>query len=293
MKHYDVIHLGNYTKDTIVTRHSSKVIDGGGFNYGARATVTFMDKVAVVTKLAKKDGHVLDTLRSYGIEVYPRYCEHSTNLTLKYFSNNPDEREMFITEIADSFTQDDLEGISADAYILAPSIKGEVPDDFIEYLSDTDSLIAIDAQGFIRVLDDTKVVYTEWVEAETIFPLVDILKVDIAEAEFITSFSDRYEAIKKLYAMGAKEIILTYKDGALVYDGQHFYEEKFKYDEMRGRSGRGDTCISSYAASRLAKSPKEALTWAVALTSLKLEKEGPFDRTPEDVQALIKEKYQL
>ena len=291
MRHFDVMHIGNYTKDTIVNKHGSKVIDGGGFNYGARATVTFMKSVAVLMKLAQSDAHVVEKLREHGIETYPVFCEHSTKLTLNYYSDNPDEREMLITEMADSFTEADLEGLTADAYVLAPSIKGEIPNDFIAHLASSGALVAIDAQGYIRVLEGTRVVYAPWYDAPQLFPLISILKVDIAEAQFITSLSDRYEAIMKLHAMGAKEIILTYRDGALVFDGTNMYEEKFIYDELRGRSGRGDTCISSYAASRLSKAPAEALKWAVALTSLKLEKEGPFDRTAADVADLIRRRY--
>ncbi len=291
MKHYDVIHIGNYTKDTIIKNGITTYVDGGGFNYGARATVTFMDKVAVITKLSEEDSRVIDKLKENKIDTYPVFCKNSTEVTLNYYSDNPDEREILITAEADPFDIEDLEGLSADAYILAPSIKGEVPFNFIDDLSKTDSLVAIDAQGYIRVREGDKVVYAEWTEAETIFPLIDILKVDIAEAEFITSLSDRYEAVKKLYAMGAGEIILTYRDGAVVYDGKNLYEEKFRPEELRGRSGRGDTCISSYSAARLTKAPAEALKWAVALTSLKLEKEGPFDRSSSEVEKLIAEKY--
>ena len=32
---YDIVILGNYTKDTIVSAEGTRVVDGGGFNYGA------------------------------------------------------------------------------------------------------------------------------------------------------------------------------------------------------------------------------------------------------------------
>ena len=291
MKNYDVIHIGNYTKDTIINKGISKVVDGGGFNYGARATVSFMDRVAVVTKLSEKDSHVVKKLEEYNIDAYPVYCAHSTCMTLDYYSDNPDERRLLITSLADSFTISDLKDLKSKAFILAPSLKGEVPDDVIKYLASQDAIVAIDAQGFIRILDNEEVKYSEWKEAEDIFPIIDILKVDAVEAEFITGSSDRYEAIKKLNKMGAREIILTYRDGAVVYENGNMYEEKFKPDELRGRSGRGDTSISSYTAARLDKNPADALKWAVALTSLKLEKEGPFDRTADDVKKFLSLNY--
>ena len=54
----------------------------------------------------------------------------------------------------------------------------------------------------------------------------------------------------------------------------------------KGRSGRGDTCISTYIAKRLTLAPYEALCFAAALTTLKLEKEGPFRGKLEDVEVL-------
>jgi hypothetical protein len=42
---------------------------------------------------------------------------------------------------------------------------------------------------------------------------------------------------------------------------------------------------------RLSMPPAEAGTWAAAVTSLKMEKLGPFDRSISDVEALIHSRY--
>jgi len=60
---------------------------------------------------------------------------------------------------------------------------------------------------------------------------------------------------------------------------------------MSGRSGRGDTCVGTYMSMRLTKSPAEASIWAAAVTSLKMENQGPFNRTLPEVEALIHSKY--
>ena len=57
---------------------------------------------------------------------------------------------------------------------------------------------------------------------------------------------------------------------------------------MRGRTGRGDTCTSAYLGKRLTASPAEATIWAAALTSLKMEAEGPFSREIGEVEELIR-----
>ena len=72
---------------------------------------------------------------------------------------------------------------------------------------------------------------------------------------------------------GTQNIVLTHRNGLLVYADGQFFETKFFPKELIGRSGRGDTCEASYVAKRLTSSPKEATIWAAAVTSLKMEAE--------------------
>jgi sugar/nucleoside kinase (ribokinase family) len=72
----------------------------------------------------------------------------------------------------------------------------------------------------------------------------------------------------------------------LVYADGLFHEAPFVPQEVRGRSGRGDTCTSAYLSRRLTAPPAEAVRWAAAVTSLKLEAEGPFRRELAEVEAL-------
>ncbi|GAG86002.1 unnamed protein product [marine sediment metagenome] len=44
-------------------------------------------------------------------------------------------------------------------------------------------------------------------------------------------------------------------------------------------------------AKRLNASPQEATIWAAAVTSLKMEAEGPFQQTIKEVNNLIQKKY--
>lgn len=60
---------------------------------------------------------------------------------------------------------------------------------------------------------------------------------------------------------------------------------------MSGRSGCSDSCNGTYVSMRLTKSPAEASIWAAAVTSLKMENQGPFDRTLAEVEELIHSKY--
>ena len=40
MKIYDVLYIGNYTKDTIISPAGTKYVDGGAVNYAAHAAAS-------------------------------------------------------------------------------------------------------------------------------------------------------------------------------------------------------------------------------------------------------------
>ena len=86
-------------------------------------------------------------------------------------------------------------------------------------------------------------------------------------------------------------MVLTHKDGLLVLAEGDFHEAGFFPSELRGRSGRGDTCVGSYASCRFSANPAQATRWAAAVTSLKLEAEGVIRRTRADVERLLRERY--
>jgi sugar/nucleoside kinase (ribokinase family) len=133
--------------------------------------------------------------------------------------------------------------------------------------------------------DDGRLAHAAWPDAREHLELVDVLKTDAVEAEALTGRSDRRAAALALRELGAREVLLTHREGVLVLAGGRFLEAPFRPRELRGRSGRGDTCLGSYLSRRLEREPLEALRWAAALTSLKLEAEGAIRRTGAEVEA--------
>jgi sugar/nucleoside kinase (ribokinase family) len=163
--------------------------------------------------------------------------------------------------------------------------------DVIQTLKKKNVLLAVDMQGFVRVLRDQSLVYESWGEIDETLAYLDILKSDAVEAEALTGEADIYIAAKVFSQMGPKEVVLTHKDGILLYSDGEYYQTGFYSQALDGRSGRGDTCIGAYTAMRVSKSPSDALIWAAAVTSLKMEKLGPFDRSINDIEELIRSKY--
>jgi len=290
-KIYDIAFLGHYTKDTIVSSTGTRVVDGGAFNYGSNVAAKMGLKVAAITRLAQEDHRVVDRLKKLDVDVFAHISPKSTCLRLEYPTDNVDERTIFVQSTAGSFTLEEVKNIQARTFVVGASMREEVTLPIIKELSKKDTILSADVQSFIRVNDHGKLVPREWSERNDIFACLDILKTDAVEARLLFGECDLYTAAKKMHELGPKEVIITHRNGLLVFADGKFYEEKFFPKEIIGRSGRGDTCIASYTAKRLSASPQESTTWAAAVTSLKMEAEGPFQRTIEEVEHLIQKKY--
>jgi sugar/nucleoside kinase (ribokinase family) len=289
---FDVATLGNYTKDTIVTAAGTQHADGGGVNYSAHAAHILGRNVAAIMRLAAEDFHVVRSLEEAGITVFATATPSSSLMRLEYPTDNPDERILTMADTAGSFTPEHVQGIDARAFVISPSIRGEVPIETIRELRSKDTMISADAQGFIRVRrPDGRLEHVAWPEQEEVLALVDILKADVVEAEALTGEPDMKSAAKALMAQGPREIVITHRDGIVVLADGQMLEAAFHARSMTGRSGRGDTCVGSYVAARLEHPPEEAILWSAATTSLKVETPGPIRRTYEEIVDLMEHHY--
>ncbi|MFH0881924.1 MAG: PfkB family carbohydrate kinase [bacterium] len=291
-RRFDVVIFGNYTKDTIVSSAGTRYVDGGGFNYGAHAVAALGLKVAAVTRLAQSDSQIVENLEQAGIVVYPHFTSSSTHMRLEYPTDNPDERKLYCTNDAGSYTLDQFDGLDARAFLINASIRGEAPLEVIRELRHRAGMLVADVQGFLRIIaEDGLLVHAEWPEMSELLSLIDILKTDAKEAESLTGESNMYRATDILAGYGPKEVVLTHRHGILVRAEGRYHEAPFHVERLVGRSGRGDTCIASYAAKRLSAEPAEAVLWSAATTSLKMEAEGPIKRPLSDIERLVNEKY--
>ena len=291
-KQYDVIFAGNYTKDTIITPAGTRHVDGGGMNYAAHAGKALGLRSAVVTRLSKEDEHVVEMLRADGIDCYPVYSPYSTLMTLEYKTLDVDKRNLYVTHTAGTIHPEHLDGLTARAIVVSPSIRGEVEPAFFHAMRLREGvLLAADVQGFVRVLRGQDLVYEPWDEMAEVLSDLDVLKSDAVEAKYLTGETDIEKAAAFYAQQGAKEILLTHSSGVLVHaEGQnHHYE--FRSRSMDGRSGRGDTCLGSYVSARLSLPPCEAGKYAAAVTSMKVEKLGVFDRSIAEVEDFIAKYY--
>jgi sugar/nucleoside kinase (ribokinase family) len=197
-----------------------------------------------------------------------------------------------VAAVADPIGLEHVADLQSMAFLVSASVRGEVPLAVLQHLRPRAEMLALDVQGYVRVVtDDGRLRYEAWPEQAAVLSLVDILKTDAVEAEFLTGHADIRAAADALAAYGPREIVLTHKDGLLVRVDGTYHEAPFLPRPLRGRSGRGDTCVGSYTSRRLAAGPADATRWAAAVTTLKLEVEGPVQGSRQDVEALLMERY--
>jgi sugar/nucleoside kinase (ribokinase family) len=210
-------------------------------------------------------------------------------MRLEYPTDNVDERTLTVTATAGTFEPDQVADIEARAFVVSPSIRGEVGIDVLKNLRRPGVIVGLDVQGYVRILrPDGGLQHAPWPEIGETLALVDVLKTDAVEAKSLTGSDDHHEAATILAGFGPREVVLTHRDGLVVLADGVFHEAPFRPRELLGRSGRGDTCLGSYVTWRLHADPAQAMLWAAAATSLKLEREGPLTATRPELETAFR-----
>jgi sugar/nucleoside kinase (ribokinase family) len=279
----DIAVIGHFAKDKIIVRGEERISSGGSVYYGAIALRRMGLKVAVITRLRQDDFGLLDELKDEGILVFAQPAEQTSGIENTYFTDDMDRRLCKPLGFAGPFRVQDLPDLQAKTFLVGPIMAGEVDLSLIRMLLAKGS-VALDAQGFVRVREGNNLVFRDWPQKQEGLALVDVLKVDTAEAEVLTGQTDVRQAMQELAAYGPSEIMLTRPQRVLVYAGGEYHQAPFEPREVRGRTGRGDTCFAGYLGRRLSADPEEACRFAAAMASLKLEQPGPFRGSIEDVE---------
>lgn len=286
MPEFDIMMIGNFAKDKLIVDGIEEIASGGGVYYGSVVIKRLGLKVAVVTRLHPDDFFRLDELKSEGIEVFATAAEGTSGIANYYKSNDMERRICKPIGFGGKYSLNELPDVQTKMIMLSPLFAGEVDLPFLQAIAKR-APVAMDIQGFLRVPVENDLVFKPWDQMNEGLKSITYLKVDRAEAEYITGLTDLKNAAKKLSEMGPKEIVLTQSSGVTVYAGGEFFEAPFTPRSLVGRTGRGDTCFSTYLAKRITDNAATACQWAGIITSLKQEKPGPWKGTKEDIIGLL------
>lgn len=283
---FDIVFLGHICRDRIVHfGHDPVWSTGGAGYYGSIAAVRVGMSVAVVARMRPADRTLLSEMESSGVRMHVIPASETTELEVVYPSDDVENRRIFRRSFAGRFVLSDVEGLSCRCIHLAGNTSGEFPLDIVKGLRKSGRLLAVDMQGFVRQCDPStgEISFRDVPEKREIFGCVDVVKLDVVEAEMLTGAKDARKALETMAGWGCREIVLTRTRGVLGCFGGAIESVEFTNRGSDGRNGRGDSTFAGYLSRRLDHSPSEALKFAGALASLKLEKRGPFSGNLQDV----------
>ncbi|NMC07879.1 MAG: ribokinase [Candidatus Lokiarchaeota archaeon] len=297
MKSYDIFSFGHVSLDIIKTPDDRKEALGGAILHAAWVAHQLGFKNAVLTKSARVDKARLSEFPPMPKDdVFWVESKVTTSILNEYKDKTLERRDCFSQGQAAPYAKEDFPDFSAKIVQYAALMHGEVDLPLIKWLATKGKLVT-DAAGFIRkVMPDKSMQSQHWPDLQAAFPFFHYFKADAAESEFLTGIDcetheGRIRAAKQYLDWGAKEIILTHNKELIVANKDGEWAAPFKNRSLAGRTGRGDTATTSYVLARLGSEPQEAVTFAAALTSLKMETPGPFKGNRADVDAYAKQFY--
>ena len=282
----DICCVGHITKDKIVTPHRVVYMAGGTSFYFAYAINQLPNDVSfsLVTSMDPTETEPAEKMRQAGIDV---------TLNTVFFENiygeNQNERKQRVLAKADPFTIEQLEHVDAKVYHLGSLLSDDFSNEVVEYLAKKGK-VSIDVQGYLREVRDEKVYPIDWKDKLKVLKNTYYLKVNEIEMETITGLKDAHEAAKLLHSWGVTEVIITLgSEGSLIYVDDTFYEiPAYAPHEVVDATGCGDTYSAGYLYQRtLGATPTEAGKFAAAMCTIKLEHNGPFNRSIDDIHEII------
>lgn len=287
----DICCIGHITKDKIVTPNRTVYMAGGTSFYFSYAInqlpkdVTF----SLVTAMDPTEKEPVEKMLKAGIDVSMN-ASRNTVFFENIYGENQNERKQRVLAKADPFTIQQLEHVDAKVFHLGSLLADDFPTEVVEYLS-SKGRVSIDVQGYLREVRDGKVYPIDWKEKLKVLKHTYYLKVNETEMETITGLKDAHEAAKLIHAWGVTEVIITLgSEGSLVYVDDKFYEiPAYPPHEVVDATGCGDTYSAGYLYKRLqGATPTEAGKFAAAMCTIKLEHNGPFNRSIDEVEKIIK-----
>lgn len=286
----DICCIGHITKDKIVTPHRVVYMAGGTSFYFAYAINQLPNDVSfsLVTSMDPTETEPAEKMRQAGIDVTLN-ASRNTVFFENIYGENQNERKQRVLAKADPFTIEQLEHVDAKVYHLGSLLSDDFSNEVVEYLAKKGK-VSIDVQGYLREVRDEKVYPIDWKDKLRVLKNAYYLKVNEIEMETITGLKDAHEAAKLLHSWGVTEVIITLgSEGSLIYVDDTFYEiPAYAPHEVVDATGCGDTYSAGYLYQRtLGATPTEAGKFAAAMCTIKLEHNGPFNRSIDDIHEII------
>jgi sugar/nucleoside kinase (ribokinase family) len=291
---YDIAFIGHVCFDEVIPYQGlPRVAPGSAVLCGALAAARVGKQVVVVTRMAPKDQAILEPMLQNEIEVHATPSAETTYMKVVHPNGDVDERQIYQLANAGFFSLTDVPPLEVRQMHLAGITDQEFDLGFIRGLKARGLRMSADMQSFVRQVNpgNHRIAFGDVPNKKEIVGLMDMIKLDIVEANVLTGTDDLERASLIIEGWGCSEILITKAEGVLARENGKTYYEKFSNKSVVGRTGRGDTTFAAYLARRLDHDVTESLKFAAALVSLKMEALGPFNGTLADVLARMLTKH--
>ena len=286
----DICCIGHITLDKIITPQKEVYMNGGTAFYFAYGMNHLPKNVSfqLVTSMGEKEIQAVRTMREAGIDVV---CHQSRNTVFfeNKYGHNMNNRQQRVLAKADPFTVSQVQDLEARVFHLGSLLADDFAPEVVKCLA-AKGRVSIDVQGYLREVRNQHVYAVDWKDKMEVLRYTDILKLNEYEMEAITGLHDPHDVARQIAQWGVREVVITLGDyGSVIwYDGQFYEIPAYKPQQTVDATGCGDTYSTGYLYCRAqGESPLESGRFAAAMCTLKLEHSGPFDRTIDDIRALI------
>ena len=284
----DICCVGHITLDKIITPKATKYMAGGTSFYFSKALRQMEVNFGLVTAVGQSEMPVVDALRNEGIKIQASVSAHSV-----YFENsyglNSDHRTQRVLQQADAFTVEQLQPVEAKIFHLGPLLANDMELEVIKYLADK-STLSLDVQGYLRTVQNLKVLPVDWHDKTEALPYIHYLKANEYELEVLTGCTDINQGAQILADQGVKEVIITLggQGSVILSNGQFYQIPAYKPPTITDATGCGDTYMAGYLYQRVKGAGiEQAGNFAAAMAGLKIGASGPFTGTEADVMAFM------
>jgi sugar/nucleoside kinase (ribokinase family) len=262
---------------------------GGTAFYFSNALSRMNVRYRLVTAVASDGMAAVGNLRLAGVDVTVLPTANTV-----YFENiygdNQDHRTQRVLRTADPFPATKLADVDARIFHLGPLLAGDIPLDLIRTLA-VKGKISLDAQGYLREVEDQQVKPIDWPEKREALKFVSILKTNESEMAVLTGQTGIRHGARILADWGVKEVVITLgSQGSVIYVDQRFHDipAYVPTTSVVDATGCGDTYMAGYLYQRSKGIPVQgAGEFAAAMATLKIEASGPFTGTEDDVVGLL------
>ncbi|MEE0925871.1 MAG: PfkB family carbohydrate kinase [Methanobrevibacter sp.] len=283
--------IGPITKDVNIYNGITESAVGGAVYYESFVFENLNIDHVILTTLNMEDwnllndfpnkDNVLAVIKDETLVFENEYLDDSQRIQKSNFANIP------IT--LSNFKAVNIDIDDFDAVLINPLVLTDLDMDLIRYLKESNLPVFLSLQGLLREKSEGgRVRQVKPAVLDEILAYVDVLFLDVYEARFLYSDLSIEDAARRLALMGPDEVVITQnKEGSLIYrngEDKIYDIDPFPVKEKISPTGAGDTYMAAYVIKHMEDGDvAECGDFASKVAALKLENEGPFNKTLADV----------